>query len=206
MNKNKTVTNNKKKISIRVIAGCGMLVAVAVVLQYIEISIPIMPFFIKLDFSDLPELIGAFAYGPLFGVIISLLKNLIHMLFSQSGFVGELSNFILGAMFSFTAGMIYKYRKEKKFALVAGVCGAAAMAIISVPSNYFIIYPMYYNIVHFPEEDVLRAYQAILPGIKSIFQALLVFNLPFTLVKGLICAAISMFIYKPLTKILKGNS
>ena len=133
MNKNKTVTNNKKKISVRVIAGCGMLVAVAVVLQYIEISIPIMPSFIKLDFSDLPELIGAFAYGPLFGVIISLLKNLIHMLFSQSGFVGELSNFILGAVFSFTAGIIYKCRKERKFALIAGVCGAAAMAIISVP-------------------------------------------------------------------------
>lgn len=206
MNKNKTVTNNKKKISIRVIAGCGMLVAVAVVLQYIEISIPIMPSFIKLDFSDLPELIGAFAYGPLFGVIISLLKNLIHMLFSQSGFVGELSNFILGAVFSFTAGIIYKYRKEKKFALVAGVCGAAAMAVVSVPVNYFIIYPMYYGILNFPEEAVLGMYQVILPGIKSIFQALLVFNLPFTLVKGLICAAISMFIYKPLTKILKEKS
>lgn len=206
MNKNKTVTNNKKKISIRVIAGCGMLVAVAVVLQYIEISIPIMPSFIKLDFSDLPELIGAFAYGPLFGVIISLLKNLIHMLFSQSGFVGELSNFILGAVFSFTAGIIYKYRKEKKFALVAGVCGAAAMAVVSVPVNYFIIYPMYYGILNFPEEAVLGMYQVILPGIKSIFQALLVFNLPFTLVKGLICVAISMFIYKPLTKILKEKS
>ena len=203
MNKNKTVTNNKKKISIRVIAGCGMLVAVAVVLQYIEISIPIMPSFIKLDFSDLPELIGAFAYGPLFGVIISLLKNLIHMLFSQSGFVGELSNFILGAVFSFTAGIIYKYRKERKFALIAGVCGAAAMAIISVPTNYFLIYPMYYGILNFPEEAVLGMYQVILPGIKSIFQALLVFNLPFTFVKGLICAVISMFIYKPLTKVLK---
>ena len=206
MNKNKTVTNNKKKISIRVIAGCGMLVAVAVVLQYIEISIPIMPSFIKLDFSDLPELIGAFAYGPLFGVIISLLKNLIHMLFSQSGFVGELSNFILGAVFSFTAGIIYKYRKERKFALIAGVCGAAAMAIISVPTNYFLIYPMYYGILNFPEEAVLGMYQVILPGIKSIFQALLVFNLPFTFVKGLICAVISMFIYKPLTKVLKERS
>ena len=203
MNKNKTVTNNKKKISVRVIAVCGMLVAVAVVLQYIEISIPIMPSFIKLDFSDLPELIGAFAYGPLFGVIISLLKNLIHMLFSQSGFVGELSNFILGAVFSFTAGIIYKYRKERKFALIAGVCGAAAMAIISVPTNYFLIYPMYYGILNFPEEAVLGMYQVILPGIKSIFQALLVFNLPFTFVKGLICAVISMFIYKPLTKVLK---
>lgn len=206
MIKNKTSADNRKKIGIRTVAGCGMLVAVAVVLQYIEISIPIMPSFIKLDFSDLPELIGAFAYGPVFGVIISLLKNLIHMLFSQSGFVGELSNFILGAVFSFVAGVIYKHRKEKKFALFAGACGAVAMAVISVPLNFFIIYPMYYSILNFPEEAVLVLYQVILPGISSIFQALLVFNLPFTLVKGLICVAISMFIYKPLTKILKGNS
>lgn len=183
-----------------------MLTAVAVVLQYIEISIPIMPSFIKLDFSDLPELIGAFAYGPFYGVIISLIKNIVHMLFSQSGFVGELSNFILGAVFSFTAGMIYKHRKTKKNAFIAGVCGAAAMAVISVPTNYFIIYPMYYGILNFPEEAVLGMYQALLPGTKSILEALLIFNLPFTLVKGLICIAISMFIYKPLMKVMKRNS
>ena len=80
------------------------------------------------------------------------------------------------------------------------------MAIISVPANYFLIYPMYYGILNFPEEAVLGMYQVILPGIKSIFQALLVFNLPFTFVKGLICVAISMFIYKPLTKVLKEKS
>ena len=80
------------------------------------------------------------------------------------------------------------------------------MAIISVPANYFLIYPMYYGILNFPEEAVLGMYQVILPGIKSIFQALLVFNLPFTFVKGLICTVISMFIYKPLTKVLKERS
>ena len=65
----------KQSTKIRTVTGTAMQTAVAVGLQYIEISIPIMPSFIKLDFSDLPELIGAFAYGPLAGVLIALLKN-----------------------------------------------------------------------------------------------------------------------------------
>ena len=81
---------NSKLNRTRLIAGCGILIAVAVILQYIEISIPIMPAFLKLDFSDLPEIIGAFAYGPLAGCAITIIKNLIHMAVSQSGFVGEL--------------------------------------------------------------------------------------------------------------------
>ena len=198
-------TTGKKTGSVRKIAGCGMLTAVAVVLQYIEISIPIMPNFIKLDFSDLPELIGAFAYGPLAGVIITLLKNVIHLVASQSGFVGELSNFILGAVFSGTAGLIYKHCKTKKGALAGGVIGALAMAVISLPSNYFLIYPMYYSILGFPEEAILGMYRALMPSIKSIFQALCVFNIPFTFAKGLVCAAVSMLVYKPLSSVLHGK-
>ncbi len=195
-----------KKLNTRLIAGCGMLTAVAVALQYIEIPIPIMPSFIKLDFSDLPELIGAFAYGPLAGVLIALIKNLIHMAVSQSGFVGELSNFILGATFALVAGLIYKKKKSRAGALIGGVCGALAMAVVSVPSNYFIIYPMYYSILGFPEEAVLGMYQVLLPSVKNILQALLIFNVPFTFVKALICAIVTMPIYKPLRPLLKGKN
>ncbi|MBO7335269.1 MAG: ECF transporter S component [Lachnospiraceae bacterium] len=181
-----------------------MLAAVAVVLQYLEFPIPMLiPPFIKLDFSDLPALIGAFAYGPLVGALIELIKNLIHCLASQSATVGELSNFILGAVFTVTAGLIYKHKKSKKSALIGGLAGALVMGLISVPSNYFVVYPFYYNFM--PEEVVLSMYQEILPGIKSIMQSLLVFNLPFTIVKGLISVVISMLIYKPLSRILKGN-
>ena len=159
----------KQSTKIRTVTGTAMLTAVAVGLQYIEISIPIMPSFIKLDFSDLPELIGAFAYGPIAGVLIALLKNLIHMAVSQSGFVGELSNFLLGASFSLVAGLLY------------------------------------YNVLGFPQAAVLQMYQIILPKTKSILQALLIFNLPFTFVKGLIVSIITMVIYKPLSSILKGK-
>ena len=196
---------SKTQKKTRLIAGCGMLTAAAVVLQYVEFSIPIMPSFIKLDFSDLPELIGAFAYGPVAGIIIALLKNLIHMAVSQSGFIGELSNFLLGAVFAGVAGLIYKKNQTKKGALLGGVVGAVCMALVSVPSNYFVIYPLYYSVMGFPEPAILGMYQALMPGVKNILGALFIFNLPFTLVKGLICVGISMLIYKPLSPVLHGR-
>ncbi len=188
----------------RYITGCSLLIALAVILQYVEFAIPLMPSFIKFDFSDLPALIGAYAYGPLAGVVISLLKNVIHMLASQSGFVGELSNFILGSVFSFVAGFIYKRNKTKGSAMVGGLLGSLAMAAVSFPSNLFIIYPLYYSILHYPEQIVLQAYQAILPSVTSISQCLLIFNVPFTLIKGLIDVLICLLIYKRISHILKG--
>ena len=108
-----TTNNTKSKVNIRLLVGTGMLSGLAFVLQYLEFPIPIMPFFIRFDFSDLPALIGAFAYGPLAGVIVEFIKNLLHCTVTQSFTVGELSNFILGAVFTGTAGLIYKKNKTK---------------------------------------------------------------------------------------------
>ena len=199
------MNNRKKRAGARTLAGIGVLTAVAVVLQYLEFPIPLVPSFLKLDFSDLPELIGAFAYGPLAGVAIALLKNVIHLLVSQSGFVGELSNLLLGCVLAVTAGLIYRRHKTKKAALLAGAAASLVMALVSVATNYFVVYPLYYNVLGLPEPVVLGFYQAILPSIQNVFQALWVFNVPFTLVKGLICVAIAMPVYKPLTPFLKGR-
>lgn len=200
---NNTKTNSKQKT--RIIAGAGMLTAVAAVLQFIEISIPLVPSFIKLDFSDLPALIGAFAYGPLAGILIELLKNIIHLAFSGSMYIGELSNFILGAVFMGTAGLIYKKKKTKTGAVIAGLAGSLVMALVSIVTNYYIIYPMYYSVLGFPEQAILQMYQAIVPGTKSILHALIIFNVPFTFIKGTICAVVSMLVYKPLSPVLHGK-
>ncbi len=205
MDNTTNISKTKSRFNARFIAGTAMLSAVAFILQYIEIAIPIMPAFIKFDFSDLPALIGAFAYGPLAGVLIELIKNLIHCAFSQSATVGELSNFILGAVFVGTAGFIYKNKKNKTTALIGGVVGSVVMGLVCIPSNYFVVYPVYYA-AGFAEEAVLGMYQLILPGVKNILQCLFVFNLPFTIVKGLISTAITMLIYKHLSPILKGKN
>ena len=205
MDNTTNITKIKSRFNARFIAGTAMLSAVAFILQYIEIAIPIMPAFIKFDFSDLPALIGAFAYGPLAGVLIELIKNLIHCAFSQSATVGELSNFILGAVFVGTAGFIYKNKKNKTTALIGGVVGSVVMGLVCIPSDDFVVYPVFYA-AGFAEGAVLGMYQLILPGVKNILQCLFVFNLPFTIVKGLISTAITMLIYQHLSPILKGKN
>lgn len=195
-----------KKINVRKLTGVAMLSAVAFALQFLEFPIPIIPSFIKLDFSDLPELIGAFAYGPAAGVIIALIKNLLHMTQSSSMYIGELSNFLMGAVLSLTAGLIYKYNKTKKGALIASLAASVLMGVASVPINYFLVYPLYYSVLGLKEQAVLDMYKLILPSTQSILQALLIFNLPFTIFKGLVCSVFSGIIYKPLSPLLHGRN
>ena len=185
-----------------------MLSAVAFILMFIEFPIPMLiPAFIKMDFSDLPALLGAFALGPVYGVIISFMKNLLHIVIkgTSTACVGELSNFILGAIFSAVAGYIYKHHKSRKTAIIGAVAGAVAMGVLSVPSNYFVVYPAYVQFYHMPLEAILGMYQAILPSADSLIKCLIIFNLPFTLVKGLLDAVLCMLIYKPLSPILHGR-
>ena len=197
-----------KKDTTHNLTVAAMLSAVAFILMFIEFPIPMLiPAFIKMDFSDLPALLGAFALGPVYGVIISFMKNLLHIVIksTSTACVGELSNFILGAIFSAVAGYIYKHHKSRKTAIIGAVAGAVAMGVLSVPSNYFVVYPAYVQFYHMPLEAILGMYQAILPSADSLIKCLIIFNLPFTLVKGLLDAVLCMLIYKPLSPILHGR-
>ncbi len=205
MDTNTTRNQSKtaKQVNVRYLTATAMLTAVAYILMFLDFSIPMLiPSFIKMDLSELPALIGSFAMGPMCGVIVCLLKNLLHLTITTTGGVGELSNFILGAAFVLPAGLIYKHKKTRKSALLGSLLGAAVMGVLSIVSNYYLVYPFYYNFM--PKETVLAAYQAILPGMKNILQCLVCFNMPFTIVKGLISAAITFVIYKSLSPILKG--
>lgn len=191
------------KSAVTKLAVVAMLSAVAIVLQYLEVSVPFVPPFLKLDFSDIPELIGSFVISPLYGVLICLIKNLAHLPFTSSVGVGEFSNFILGTAFVFTAGMIYKHKKTKTVALIACVAGAAAMAIISIATNYFIVYPFFAQLWAGGDMNVIiNMYKTILPSADNLMKALIIFNLPFTFIKGIITALITMFIYKPLSGLI----
>lgn len=207
MSENTTqVTVNKKttkRISVRKLTGTAMLSAIAYVLMFLDFSVPFMPSFIKMDLSELPALIGAFAYGPVAGVAICLVKNVIHLMITTTGGVGELSNFLLGASFVLVAGGVYRFKKSRKGALIGSVLGAFVMGMFSIISNYFLVYPIYYNFM--PQDAILAAYQLIFSGVKNILQCLIVFNAPFTFIKGMISVVITFIIYKRISPILKGN-
>ena len=191
--------------NVRYMTVTAMLSAVAFALMFFEFSIPfLVPSFIQMDLSELPALIGAFAMGPWYGVIICLIKNLIHLLITTTGGVGELSNFILGAAFVLPAGLIYQRKKTKKNAVIGSVLGAAFMALLSVASNYFIVYPVYTAFL--PMDTILAMYQEILPSADTLLKCLVIFNMPFTFVKGMLSVIITLFIYKHISPIIKGVS
>ena len=181
----------------------AMLAAVAFILMLLEFSVPIMPGFIKMDFSELPALIAAYALGPWWGALVCLLKNLLHLTITATAGAGELANCALGVALVVPAGYIYKIKKCKGFALLGAAVGAAFMALISFPINYFFTYPIYSWII--PMDQIIAAYRKIMPAVDSIGKALLIFNVPFTFVKGLITAAITFVIYKPLSPLIKGK-
>lgn len=187
----------------RKIASLGMLSAVATVLMFLSFSIPLVPSFLKLDFSELPALLAAYAFGPVSGLIVCLVKNLINALFSTTGCVGELSNFLLGVCFVVPAGWVYCLKKTRKRALFGALLGAVCMAACSLPINYFLMYPIYANFM--PMETILNLYRAIDPNVDTLLRALIEFNIPFTLVKALLSTALAFAIYKPLSPILKGR-
>lgn len=191
-------------MNVRTITLTGLFGALSAVLMMISFNVPLMPSFIKMDFSELPALIAAFAMGPLSGAMVCLVKNLINVMFSTTGGVGEFSNFILGCAFVIPAGLIYKRNKSKRSALIGSMVGAVFMAVFSVFSNYFIVYPVYSMFM--PIEAIIGMYHEIYPGINNLLQALIIFNMPFTFIKGLCSIIITFAIYKHISPIIKGTN
>ncbi len=193
------------KILLRHFCVTAVMGAIGAILMYVEFAVPFMPGFIKVDFSELPALITTFALGPWYGVLVCLLKNLLHMFATNSAFVGELSNFILGAVFVGTAGVIYKYKKTRVGALVSCLIASIVMALISIPSNYYITYPFYGEAFGLPTAAIVEMYKAIFSGVDNLWQCLLIFNFPFNLLKGVANSILCFVVYKKLSPIMRGK-
>lgn len=187
----------------RYLAMTAILSAMATVLMMVSFSVPLVPSFLKMDLSEMPALIASLSMGPWSGVLVCLIKNLINLPMTTTGGVGELANFLLGVAFVVPAGLFYRLRKDRRGALIATLSACLIMAAISVPVNYFLTYPVYAKLM--PLEVIIGMYQAILPGADGLLECLLIFNVPFTLVRGFLDVAVTFLIYKPVSKMIKGS-
>jgi riboflavin transporter FmnP len=165
-----------------------------------------MPNFLKLDISDFPALIAGYAYGPMAGIWVCLVKNVIHITMTTTGGVGELSNFILGVCFVIPSSLIYRiFKKTRKSAFIGAIVGTLFMSVAGVFSNYYIVYPLYYSVMGLSTETIMHMYQAKLPSVQDLWQALAIFNFPLTVAKGTICTAITFLLYKYISPVLHGR-
>ena len=189
-------TKNMVKISV--------LGVISVVLMIFDISSWFAPPFLKLDIADLPSLIGAFAMGPMAGVIVQLLKNILHVLVEGSitGGVGELSNFLVGSIFAYTAGYIYYKKKNFKNAVIGLVVGVITMTLFATLSNYFVIFPLYAKIFGWPMEKLIGMGSAVNRFVVDYKTLILFAVVPFNILKGIVVSSVTLLLYKKVSPIL----
>lgn len=178
---------------------CGLLGAMAVILYYIEI--PVVAFY-KLDVSTLPAILAGFAMGPMQGMAVIVIKNLVHMLGTSTACVGELADILMSGAFVVTASLFYRRRKTRRGALEAMLLGIAAMTVAGVLVNYFILIPAYQTLMNLPLEAIIGMGQAAVPAVDSALKLVLLITAPFNVLKGGVLSALAYLLYKRVSPLL----
>lgn len=188
--------NTKKLTSIGVLAGISY-----VLMMVLEFPLPFMPPFLKLDLSTVPALIAGFMFGPVAGVLVALVKDLLHLLSTQTGGVGELADFICTTVIVVLSSTVYFKNKTRKGALMGLVLGTLGITVVGALVNMYILIPFYSKIM--PIEAIFDACGNINPYIGSLSTYVLFGAAPFNFIKGVILSAITMLLYKRISKIFR---
>lgn len=200
----------KEKIfTTRKIAVIGMFSAIAAVLMLFEFPLPFAPAFYELDFSELPILVGTFAFGPVAGVMMEFVKILLKLLFkgTSTAFVGDLANFAVGCSLILPASVVYSFKKNKKGAVLACVAGTLCITVFGTAFNAVYLLPAFSKLYNIPLDSLLAMGTEVNSLVKegSIVSFVAACVAPMNLLKGASVSLVTMLIYKPLSPIIKGK-
>lgn len=199
----------ERAFSTRKIAVTGMFSAIAMILHLLDFPLPFAPVFYKLDFSELPVLVGAFAFGPVTGVTIEAVKILLKLFVkgTSTAFVGDLANFVIGCSFILPASTIYYFKKSKKSAIAGCIIGTLILTLFGTAFNAVYLLPAFSKLYKLPLDNILAMGSAVNPlmteGSVTSFVACCV--APMNLIKGTSVSLVTMLIYKPLSPIIKSG-
>lgn len=195
------------KVELKTMVQIGMLGAVSVVLMMFEIPLWFAPSFYKLDFSEVPVLIGTFAMGPLAGAAIEFIKILLHLLFkgTTTAGVGDFANFLIGCALVVPAGILYQRKKTRKNAVLGLILGTVIMVVIGSALNALVLLPTYAKAFGMPMDALVGMGSAINPAITNVTTFAMFAVAPFNLLKGVTVSVITMILYKYVSPLLKSN-
>ena len=193
----------------RKMAVVGMFSAISTILMLFEFPLPFAPSFYELDFSELPILVGTFAFGPMAGVMMEFLKILLKLCIkgTSTAFVGDLANFVVGCSFILPASVVYAFRKSKKSAIIACIVGTLTMTIFGTAFNAVYLLPTFSKLFHLPMEQILAMGAELNPLVRegNLFSFVAACVAPLNLIKGASVSIITLLIYKPLSPIIKSG-
>lgn len=194
----------------RELTQIAMLGAVAGILMNLEFPLPFLaPSFYQLDFSEIPALIGAFAMGPAAGILVELVKILIHLVTrgTMTAGVGDVANFLMGCAFIVPAGILYRFHKKKsrRHAVLGMTVGVVSTTLVSCFLNAFVLLPMYGKAFGMPVQAFIDMGAQVHASVTNLLGFVVLIIVPFNLFKYTLTAVIVFFIYKRIRVILKGD-
>lgn len=193
----------------RAVAMIGMFSAIAMILMLFEFPVPFAPPFYELDFSELPILVGTFAFGPAAGVMMEFLKILLKLFVkgTSTAFVGDLANFVVGCSFILPASAIYAFRKNKKNAVISCITGTLFLTVFGTAFNAIYLLPAFSELYGMPLDTILSMGVEVNPFVTegNIISFVVACVAPLNLIKGVSVSAITLLIYKPLSPIIKNG-
>ena len=187
------------------LAFIGLFGAVASVLMFLEFPLPFAPGFYKLDLSEVPVLIGAFALGPVSGFFIELIKILVHLVIkgTQTAGVGEIANLVIGCTFVLPAALIYRAGKTRKRAVIGMITGTLVMTVAGCFMNAFVLLPAYATAFGMPMETLVGMGTGVNKAVHDVLTCAVLCVAPFNLVKGIVVSLITFFLYKHISTLIK---
>ena len=196
---------NQAKTRINRMTLIAMLSALAFILMFFEFPVPFAPIFYKIDASEIPVLIGAFMFGPAAGVVIEGIKVLLHLVIrgTDTVFVGDFANFILGCFYVVPAATIYLFKKSKKSAIIGMIVGTIVLVIAGSFLNAFYLLPKYAELYGMPMDSLIAFGTAVNGSITDVFTFVALAVAPFNLLKGTIVAIVTGALYKYVSRIIK---
>ena len=192
-------------LTTRKVVIIGLFAAIAAILMIFEIPVFFAPSFYKIDLSDLPAVIGAFAFGPMTGVLIQFIKILLNLVINgtTTAFVGELANFVVGCSYVLPASIIYLFKKTRKMAMISCLTGTLVIAIVGSSLNAFYLLPAFAALYGMPVDSLIAMGTAVNPSINNMLTFVLFAVAPLNLLKGGIITGVTVAVYKKLSPIIK---
>lgn len=194
----------KAKVNVRTLVQVGMLSAIAIILMQFEIPLPFAPTFYKIDFSEVPVLIGCFSMGPFAGILIELIKVILNVVIkgTMTMGIGDVANFLIGCAFCVPAALIYQRKRTKNGAVAGMAAGTVSMTVIGCVLNAYILLPVYAKAFEMPLDALISMGTEVNGAITGLTTFVLLAVAPFNLLKGLLVSLVVFVVYKKIRQVL----
>ena len=195
------VKENRTKFLVRV-AVFGAFSAILYCVPFLKFPVPFFPSFLEFHFDEIPAFIGAFAYGPLTGLYILLLKTIIKIPLTTTLGVGEIADLIYSVAFIIPAAIYYQRNRTLKGAIKSLILGLLFQLVVSLVANVYLMFPFYMEMFGLSEAGLLKICQFANPAIKDVRWSVgFIAVLPFNAMKDTAVIIITMLVYKSIHRL-----